>query len=53
MKQVNLSLEPAKEMYNSNNSFLKKFALENYTEEELTKKKNFLKNGKNITVNMV
>lgn len=38
MKQVNLSLETAKEMYNSNNSSLKKFALENYTEEELIKK---------------
>lgn len=38
MKQVNLSLETAKEMYNSNIYSLKQLALENYTEEELTKK---------------
>ena len=38
MKQVNLTLETAKEMYNSNSASLKKFALDNYTEQELTKK---------------
>lgn len=47
MKQITLSLETAKEMYNSNNSSLKKFALENYTEEELTKKE-FPKEWKKI-----
>lgn len=35
MKQVNLSLETAKEMYKSNDPSIKKFALDNYTKEEL------------------
>lgn len=38
MKQITLTLETAKEMYNSNSPSLKQFALDNYTEEELTKK---------------
>lgn len=36
-KQITLSLELAKEMFNSNNVQLKKLALENFTEAELTK----------------
>lgn len=39
MKTVQLTLETAKEMYNSDIVSLKQFALSNYTEEELTKKK--------------
>lgn len=38
MKSVVLTLETAKEMYNSNSTSLKKFALDNFTEEELNKK---------------
>ena len=38
MKQVNLSLETAKQMYFSENQALKAFALENYRKEELEKK---------------
>ena len=38
MKQVNLSLETAKQMYFSGNQALKAFALENYSKEELEKK---------------
>lgn len=38
MKQVELSLETAKEMYNSNIHGLKQFALENYSKEELEAK---------------
>ena len=38
MKQVNLSLETAKQMYFSENQALKAFALENYSKEELEKK---------------
>lgn len=39
MKQVNLSLETAKQMYFSENQALKAFALENYSKVELEKKK--------------
>jgi len=38
MKQVNLSLETAKQMYFSENQALKAFALENYSKIELEKK---------------
>lgn len=38
MKQVKLSLETAKLMYSSSDPAIKAFALDNYTEEELTKK---------------
>lgn len=38
MKQVNLSLETAKQMYFSENQALKAFALENYSKEELEDK---------------
>jgi hypothetical protein len=38
MKQVQLSLETAKEMYFNGSQALKQFALENYSKEELEKK---------------
>lgn len=38
MKQVTLTLDTARQMYNSGSPELKKFALDNFTEQELTKK---------------